>query len=184
MTSHPETRADGRNVQRSMSDPYSKRCSEQTIRYVLFLKKLCNITVLCLTGGKKNNCSSCSGCGDIERYTDPVKMSAQESRCGLHVVKLTAVDIPGAGLSDPFEAHAIPALRWWLLCRGIAAPQSSKVAELCNCRISFFISLVQALFALGWNFLRGEAKRLPNIKEDIWMYLHLEIAGYKLANEA
>ena len=83
---------------------------------------------------KTNNCSSCSVCGDIERYTDPVKMSAQEGRCGLHVVKLTAVDIPGARLSEPFEAHAITALRWWLLCRGIAAPQSSKVAELCSCR--------------------------------------------------
>ena len=100
-------------------------------------------------------------------------MSAQESRCGLHVVKLTAVDIPGAGLSEPFEAHAIPALRWWLLCRGIAASQSSKVAELCNCRISFFISLV-ALFTLGWNFLRGETKRLPNIKE---RYLDVSPSG-------
>ena len=47
--------------------------------------------------GEKN----CSSCEDIERYADPVKMSAQESRCGLHVVKLTA----GAGLSEPFEAH-------------------------------------------------------------------------------
>ena len=124
--------------------------------------------------GEKNDCSSCSGCGDIDRYTDPVKMSAQEGRCGLHVVKLTAADIPGAGLSEPFETHAIPALRWWLLCRGIAAPQSSKVAELCNCRISFFISLVRALFALGWNFLRGEAKCLPNIKEG---YLDVSPSG-------
>ena len=94
---------------------------------------------------KKNNCSSCSGCGDIERYTDPVKMSAQEGRCGLHVVKLTAPDIPGAGLSEPFEAHAIPALRWWLLCRGIAAPQLSKVAELCSCRIFLHISFSSSL---------------------------------------
>ena len=80
--------------------------------------------------GKKNDCCSCSGCGDIKRYTDPVKMSAQEGGSGLHVVKLTAADIHGASLSEPFEAHAIPALRWWLLCRGIAAPQSSKKAQL------------------------------------------------------
>ena len=95
--------------------------------------------------GKKNDCSSCSGCGDIDRYTDPVKMSAQEGRCRLHVVKLTAADIPGVGLSEPFEAHAIPALRWRLLCRGIAAPQSSKVAELCSCRISLHISCSSSL---------------------------------------
>ena len=67
--------------------------------------------------GKKNDCSSYHGCRDIERYTDPVKMSVQESGRGLHVVKLTAADIPGAGVSEPFKAHAIPALRWWLLCR-------------------------------------------------------------------
>ena len=32
--------------------------------------------------GKKNDCCSCSGCRDIERYTDAVKMSAQEGGSG------------------------------------------------------------------------------------------------------
>ena len=124
--------------------------------------------------GKNNDCSSCSGCGDIERYTDPVKMSAQEGGSGLHVVKLTAADIPGAGRNEPFKAYAIPALRWLLICRGIAAPQSSKVAEICSCsRISFFIYLARPLFALEWNFLRGEENDYLTSKKDIWMYLHL-----------
>ena len=79
-------------------------------------------------------------------------MSTQEGRCGLHVVKLTAADIPGAGLSEPFEAHAIPAQRWWLLFRGIAAPQSSKVAELCNIflHISRSSSLRPGMELLTW----------------------------------
>ena len=57
-------------------------------------------------------------------------MSAQKGGSGLHVVKLTAADIPGASLSEPFEVHAIPALRWWLLCRGVAAPQSWKKVQV------------------------------------------------------
>ena len=28
-------------------------------------------------------------------------------------------DIPGAKLQEPLEAHAIPALQWWILCHGI-----------------------------------------------------------------
>ena len=34
-------------------------------------------------------------------------------------VVLTAADIPGADLSEPLEYHAVQALQWWLLCRGI-----------------------------------------------------------------
>ena len=34
-------------------------------------------------------------------------------------VTLTDEDIPGAKLHEPFETHTIPALQWWLLCRGI-----------------------------------------------------------------
>ncbi len=35
-------------------------------------------------------------------------------------IPLDASDIPGAELSQPFEKHPLAALRWWLLCRGIA----------------------------------------------------------------
>ena len=31
------------------------------------------------------------------------------------VISLPPEDIPGASLGEPFEAHAIPALKWWLL---------------------------------------------------------------------
>ena len=43
----------------------------------------------------------------------------------LHVT-LGPADIPGADLEQPFEMHAMPALRWWLLCRNIRAPSSWK----------------------------------------------------------
>ena len=39
-------------------------------------------------------------------------------------VSLNAEDIPGAVLTDPLDKHKVPSLRWWLLCRGIIAPQS------------------------------------------------------------
>ena len=49
---------------------------------------------------------------------------------GVPDVVLTPADIPGADLSEPFESHAMPALRWWLLCRGISAPSSWKKKKL------------------------------------------------------
>ena len=85
-------------------------------------------------------------------------MNAQEDRCGLHVVKLTAANIPGASVSEPFKAHATPALRWWLLCRGIAAPQSSKVAELCNRRI-YISSYLSFELSSPWNGTSYEEKQ-------------------------
>jgi len=45
-------------------------------------------------------------------------------------ITLEPSDIPGAVLEEPFEAHAMPALRWWLLCRGIKAPVSWKKKQL------------------------------------------------------
>ena len=38
---------------------------------------------------------------------------------GQSSVKLNDTDIPGAHLDEPFEAHNVAVLRWWLLCRGI-----------------------------------------------------------------
>jgi len=46
------------------------------------------------------------------------------------VVELTEDDIPGAGLSEPLESHTVPALKWWLLCRGIKVPSSWKKQQV------------------------------------------------------
>ena len=46
------------------------------------------------------------------------------------VVELTEADIPGATLNEPLERHAIPELKWWLLCHGICAPASIKKQQL------------------------------------------------------
>ena len=34
-------------------------------------------------------------------------------------IVLTEKDIPGAILTELFDKHTIPELRWWLLCRGV-----------------------------------------------------------------
>ena len=45
-------------------------------------------------------------------------------------VELTEHDIPGAQLNEPLESATFPALRWWLLCRGVQALSSWKKAQL------------------------------------------------------
>ena len=45
-------------------------------------------------------------------------------------MELTEADISGAVLKEPLESHAIPALRWWLLCHGIRVPTSWKKPKL------------------------------------------------------
>ena len=45
-------------------------------------------------------------------------------------VELTENDIPGAMLEEPLESVTMPALRWWLLCRGIQVPTSLRKAKL------------------------------------------------------
>ena len=53
--------------------------------------------------------------------------SASSAICGMvAMITLEPSDISGAALEEPFEAYAMPALRWWLLCRGIKAPVSWK----------------------------------------------------------
>ena len=44
--------------------------------------------------------------------------------------ELTENDIPGAILTEPLEKSTVPALKWWLLCRGIQAPSSWRKAIL------------------------------------------------------
>jgi hypothetical protein len=41
-------------------------------------------------------------------------------------IVLAPADVPGAELQEPFEKHTVPALKWWLACRGVATPSSSK----------------------------------------------------------
>ena len=44
------------------------------------------------------------------------------SSSSLVPVKFTAENIPGAKLEEPLASHSVPALQWWLICRGIKAP--------------------------------------------------------------
>ena len=45
-------------------------------------------------------------------------------------VELSDTDIPGAHLDEPFEAHNVATLRWWLLCRGIRVPTSLRKHQI------------------------------------------------------
>ena len=65
----------------------------------------------------------------LQLYT---RANMADSGSGTNVVgvELTAKDIPGADLAEPFERYQIPKLKWWLLCRGIKAPSSWKKPQL------------------------------------------------------
>ena len=61
-------------------------------------------------------------------------------------VVLTAEDIPGAALREPYESYAVPALRWWLLCRGIRVSTSQRKAQLISrlvIELNIFVELIQ-----------------------------------------
>ena len=45
-------------------------------------------------------------------------------------VELNDTDVPEAHLDEPFEAHNIAALCWWLLCRGIRVPTSLRKHQI------------------------------------------------------
>ena len=67
-------------------------------------------------------------------------------------VVLNPIDIRGADLKEPFQAHTIPALKWWLQCRGISVSASSKkeLIIITNCiagldRIISFIGFKRSL---------------------------------------
>ena len=78
---------------------------------------------------RKTDTSSHFERGETRKFLVAV-MHADQGGSELQQVKLTPADIPGVDLSKPFEAHTMPALRWWLLCRGIRAPNSWKKAQL------------------------------------------------------
>ena len=46
------------------------------------------------------------------------------------VVRLSEDDVPGASLSEPMEKQSVPALKRWLLCRGIQMPSNTRKKEL------------------------------------------------------
>ncbi len=56
-----------------------------------------------------------------------------ESSTTVEEITLTAVGIPGAELAEPLDKHPVAALRWWLLCRGIKVPNSTKKKDLVDC---------------------------------------------------
>lgn len=63
----------------------------------------------------KDSCQGATACGSSTTPTS---------------VTLSAADIPGASLSEPLEAHATSALKWWLLCRGFKPPSSWRKKQL------------------------------------------------------
>ena len=66
--------------------------------------------------------SKCENRGLYERETETslqrqlVMADASLSSTAPEPLVPTAADIPGAELSVPYEAHPVPALKWWLLC--------------------------------------------------------------------
>ena len=44
--------------------------------------------------------------------------------------ELPRITLPGADLSEPWESHAVAALSWWLLCRGVKAPTGCRGNKL------------------------------------------------------
>ena len=57
-------------------------------------------------------------------------MTVQMAECTSATDELTENDIPGAILNEPLENATVPALKWWLLYRGIQAPSTWRKATL------------------------------------------------------
>ena len=56
-------------------------------------------------------------------------MAEAVSESGM-VVSLTEYDVPGASLAGPMEKQGVPALKRWLLCRGVEVASSIKKKQL------------------------------------------------------
>ena len=78
-------------------------------------------------------------------------------------VELTEDDTPGASLSEPLEAHAVPALRWWLLCRGTHALTSWKKAKLIERYIQCFYVKQRFWTWMGHTFLKSTSNSLLKV---------------------
>ena len=46
------------------------------------------------------------------------------------MVELTEDDIPGAKLTGAMDGYTMSELKWWLLCRGVKAPNSWNKKQL------------------------------------------------------
>ena len=61
-------------------------------------------------------------------------------------VELTELDIPGAALNEPFDAHNVAALRWWLQCRGIRAKSSWRKKQLVSEYVCVIVLIVTVMY--------------------------------------
>ena len=64
-------------------------------------------------------------------------------QCAAEEITLTAADIPGAELPEPFEKHTVSDLKWWLLCRGVKVPASMKKKDL----IARFVFVLHVVYS-------------------------------------
>ena len=79
---------------------------------------------------KPRSCDVLRASGEVTKRIG-VSMANTSAAVGTPVVvELTENDIPGAALAEPLESHTVPALKWWLLCRGIKVPSSWKKQRL------------------------------------------------------
>ena len=80
-----------------------------------------------------------------------------EATSGSGLVHLTEVYVPGASLAEPLEKQSAPALKRWLLCRGIETSSNARKKQLlewlvdigyiaCRNCVSCFGNVLPALF--------------------------------------
>ena len=93
---------------------------------------------------------------------------------------LTPADIPGADLCEPFQSHTIPALRWWLLCRGVCTPTSwnkkkiidryilrsaNASQQLLLCRIHETIAAGTSVVDVDGSYMYKKLKAITNAED-------------------
>ena len=68
---------------------------------------------------------------------------------GSGILHLTEVDVPDASLEEPLEKQSVPALKRWLLCRGIETSSNARKKQLLERLVDIRYSL-QKLCKLLW----------------------------------
>ncbi len=78
------------------------------------------------------------------------------------VVELTEDDVPGASLDEPMEKQSVPALKRWLLCRGIEMPASTRKKQLLEryCQLSGITTILGFTHAIICTCIESETLRL------------------------
>ena len=113
VTSHPESRSGSSNVLHSTEK--TELSVLRATQHISFT--VCSIYKLFLLVCVRKRMDALAGsCAE--------KLERMAGSSGTHPV------VPGAILSEPLQSHAIQALRWWLLCRGIKALSSWRKAQL------------------------------------------------------